>query len=80
MHGHKIINQNSLHYVTLTVVGWLDVFSIEIYRKEVVKCLQFSKAQKSPCFSKQGLFLIVFIVEHSSVSREYNANTLLEPH
>ncbi len=27
MHGHKIINQNVLHYITFTVVGWIDVFS-----------------------------------------------------
>ena len=31
MHGHKIINQNALHYLTFTVVGWVDVFSKDEY-------------------------------------------------
>jgi len=27
MSGHKIVNQNELHFLTMTVVGWIDVFS-----------------------------------------------------
>jgi putative transposase len=46
MHGHKIINQNSLHYVTLTIVGWTDVFSREIYKKEIIKSLQYCQQNK----------------------------------
>lgn len=39
MHGHKIINQNALHYITFTVVGWIDVFSKDDYRKIIIDSL-----------------------------------------
>jgi len=31
MHGHKIINQNALHFITFTTVGWVDVFTRDAY-------------------------------------------------
>ena len=29
---HKIINQNELHFLTFTVVGWVDIFTRLIYK------------------------------------------------
>jgi putative transposase len=55
MHGHKIINQNSLHYVTLTIVGWIDVFSREIYKKEIIKSLQY-------CQQNKGLIIYAYVI------------------
>jgi REP element-mobilizing transposase RayT len=46
MHGHKIINQNSLHYLTFTVVGWIDVFSNDIYRKIIIDSLIYCQKEK----------------------------------
>ncbi len=39
MHGHKIINKNALHYITFSVVGWVDVFSKDEYRKILIDSL-----------------------------------------
>ncbi len=47
MRGHKIINQNALHYITFTVVGWIDVFSNDDYRKNYnLKLIVLSIAKK----------------------------------
>lgn len=32
MAGYKITHQNALHYLTLTTVGWIDVFTRQRYR------------------------------------------------
>jgi putative transposase len=55
MNGHKIINQNSLHYLTLTIVGWIDVFSREIYKKEIIKSLQY-------CQQNKGLIIYAYVI------------------
>jgi len=41
MHGHKIINQNKLHFITCTVVGWLDVFTRSKYKDIIIDSLNF---------------------------------------
>ena len=46
MHGHKIENQNGLHYLTITVVGWLDVFTREAYRKVILDSLKYCQLHK----------------------------------
>jgi len=44
MNGHKITNQNSLHFVTFTVVGWVVVFTRPVYKDMIIeiahRCLQ----------------------------------------
>ena len=41
MNGHKIINQNAPHYMTFTVVGWIDVFSRKAYKEVVTETMKF---------------------------------------
>ena len=36
MNGHKIINQNGLHFLTFTVVGWVDVFTRLSYKEVII--------------------------------------------
>ena len=55
MHGHKIINQNSLHYVTLTVVGWIDVFTRDQYRKILIDSIVF-------CQKEKGLIINAYVI------------------
>jgi len=45
---YVIKNQNALHFVTFTVVGWVDVFTRNAYKKEVVDSLNY-------CIEKKGL-------------------------
>ena len=55
MHGHKIINQNALHYITFTVVGWIDVFSKDEYRKIIIDSLIY-------CQNERGLVLNAYVI------------------
>jgi putative transposase len=55
MHGHKIINQNALHYITFTVVGWMDVFSKEEYRKIIIDSLIY-------CQKEKGLIINAYVI------------------
>jgi len=55
MHGHKIVNQNALHFITLTVVGWVDVFTRDEYRKIIIDSLIF-------CQKEKGLILNAYVI------------------
>ncbi|PSR11595.1 MAG: transposase [Bacteroidetes bacterium] len=46
MHGHKIVNQNALHFLTMTVVGWLDVFSRQAYRDVLLDSFRHCQQEK----------------------------------
>lgn len=55
MNGHKIINQNALHYITFTVVGWVDVFSKDDNRKIIIDSLIY-------CQKEKGLVLNAYVI------------------
>jgi REP element-mobilizing transposase RayT len=55
MHGHKIVNQNAPHFVTLSVVGWIDVFSRDMYRKIIIDSLSF-------CQKEKGLVINAYVI------------------
>ncbi|TNE64224.1 MAG: hypothetical protein EP344_03960 [Bacteroidetes bacterium] len=56
MAGYKISNQNALHYLTLTTVGWVDVFTRQRYRGILLDSLG-----KCDCWAKSSDFGRVFI-------------------
>lgn len=60
MHGHKIINQNALHFITLTVVGWVDVFSRSIYRDLIIESLIY-------CQKEKGLIINAYVIMSNHV-------------
>ncbi|KIO51545.1 REP-associated tyrosine transposase [Flavobacterium hibernum] len=45
--GYIIRDQNLPHFITATVVDWIDVFSRQNYRDIVVDCLDFCRKNKS---------------------------------
>ncbi|MEP7196680.1 MAG: transposase [Saprospiraceae bacterium] len=55
MHGHKIINQNALHFITLTVVGWIDVFERQEYKELLIESLKH-------CQKEKGLVVCAFVI------------------
>jgi putative transposase len=55
MNGNKIINQNSLHFITMTVVGWIDIFTKDNYRKIIVESLVF-------CQREKGLVINAYVI------------------
>lgn len=55
MGGHRIINQNELHFLTFTVVGWVDIFTRKIYRDIIMESLEYS-------IKERGLLLFAYVV------------------
>ena len=45
--GYKIRNQFGLHFMTFTVVGWIDLFSLKLYRDIFIKNMQYCRKEKN---------------------------------
>jgi putative transposase len=46
MSRYKIVGQDRLHFVTLTVVDWVDVFIRKRYKDIIIESLQYCQANK----------------------------------
>ncbi len=55
MHGHKITNQNGIHFLTMTVVGWIDVFTRSQYCDILKESLEF-------CQKEKGLVINAYVI------------------
>ncbi len=55
MGGHKIHNQNALHFLTFTVVGWVDVFTRKDYCEIIIESLKY-------CQQKKGLIICAYVI------------------
>lgn len=55
MHGHKIKNQDALHFITITVVGWVDIFTRMQYKDIIIESLKF-------CVQNKGLKLYAYVI------------------
>ena len=44
--GYQIKNQHSLHYITLQVVYWVDIFTRKTYRDIIIESLQYCQQEK----------------------------------
>ncbi len=53
--GYQIKEQDKLHFVTLQVVEWVDIFSKEKYRKIIIKNLKY-------CVENKGLEIYAWVI------------------
>ena len=53
--GYQIRNQNEIHFITLTVVGWIDLFVSPECRKIIIQNLDY-------CQKKKGLTIFAFVI------------------
>lgn len=53
--GFVIRDQSLPHFITATVVDWIDVFSRKVYRDEVVQCLNY-------CINNKGMNLYGYVI------------------
>lgn len=60
MHGHQIINQNALYFLTFTVVGWVDVFSRKQYKDILIDSLKY-------CQRSKGLVIYAYVIMSNHV-------------
>jgi len=55
MPGYKIHHQYKLHYLTLTIVGWVDIFTRPVYKDIIIDSLKF-------CQEKKGLVVNAYTI------------------
>ena len=55
MNGHKIKNQNAVHFITPTVVGWMDIFTRNVYKEIIIESLKY-------CIQNKGLSLHAYVI------------------
>jgi putative transposase len=53
--GYQIRDQEGLYYLTLTTVGWIDVFSRQRYRDIIIESFKFCQAHK-------GLIIYAYVI------------------
>ena len=53
--GYTISDQKGLHFLTFTVVGWVDVFTRDIYRQIVMDSFRY-------CIAEKGLILHAYVI------------------
>jgi putative transposase len=53
--GYKIRDQFATHFLTFTVVGWIDIFTRQCYREIITDSLKF-------CIEKKGLLLGAYVI------------------
>lgn len=44
--GYKIRDQAGMYFLTLTVVGWVDVFTRQVYRDQLLKGIRFHQEER----------------------------------
>jgi len=67
LEGYKIRDQSRPHFLTITVVDWIDVFSKEIYRKCVMDCFDF-------CIKNKGMVLYGYVIMSNHVHMIVQSN------
>ena len=60
MGRYKIHNQKALHFLTLTTVGWIDVFTRATYKDILIDSLKH-------CTAKKGLILYAYVIMSNHV-------------
>ena len=55
MPRYKIFDQRGLNYLTLTTVGWIDLFSRKAYKDIIIESLQF-------CQQNKGLVIYGYVI------------------
>jgi REP element-mobilizing transposase RayT len=53
--GYIIRDQEKAHFITSTVVDWIDVFTRQSYKNVIIECLDF-------CIKKKGMLLYGYVI------------------
>ncbi len=59
-HGYKIENQKEAHFLTFQIVGWVDLFTRQIYRDIVIDSLKY-------CRTGKGLQIFGYVIMSNHV-------------
>ena len=64
--GYIIRDQEKIHFITATVVDWIDVFTRKSYKDIVIDCLAF-------CIKNKGMLLYGYVIMSNHVHLIVNA-------
>jgi REP element-mobilizing transposase RayT len=53
--GFAIRDQSLPHFITATVVDWIDVFTRKVFRDEVIKCFDY-------CIKNKGMIIYGYVI------------------
>ena len=75
--GYVIRNQEKAHFITATVVDWIDVFTRQVYRDCVIDCLNY-------CVANKGMIVYGYVIMSNHIhmiiqSEEGKLSDLLSP-
>lgn len=65
--GYKIRDQSATHFLTFTIMGWIDIFSRQRYRDLVLQSFQF-------CRQKKGLLIGSYVVMSNHIHTIWTAS------
>jgi REP element-mobilizing transposase RayT len=65
--GYIIRNQSLPHFLTATVVDWIDVFTRKVYRDEVIKCFDY-------CIKNKGMILFSYVIMSNHIHMIVQSN------
>ncbi|WMW78785.1 transposase [Flavobacterium sp. 20NA77.7] len=66
--GYIIREQEKAHFVTTTVVDWIDVFSRKNYRDCIIECLDY-------CIKNKGMILYGYVIMSNHIHMIIQSNT-----
>jgi REP element-mobilizing transposase RayT len=55
LYGYKIRDQSLPHFITATVVDWVDVFTRKSYRDIVIECMNY-------CITNKAMILYGYVI------------------
>jgi REP element-mobilizing transposase RayT len=65
--GYVIRDQNLPHFLTATIVDWVDVFTRKIYRDTVIECFDF-------CIKNKGMILYSYVIMSNHIHMVVQSN------
>jgi REP element-mobilizing transposase RayT len=65
--GYKIIEQDKLHFITLQVVEWIDIFTRKSYRDIIIENLKY-------CQDKKGLEIYGWVIMSNHIHMLVRSN------
>jgi REP element-mobilizing transposase RayT len=65
--GYKIRDQDLPHFITATVVDWIDVFTRKSYRDCIIECLDY-------CMKNKGMILYGYVIMSNHIHMIVQSN------
>ncbi|WP_338136761.1 transposase [Flavobacterium psychrophilum] len=65
--GYKIRDQALPHFITATVVDWIDVFTRKSYRDCIIECLDY-------CIKNKGMILYGYVIMSNHIHMIVQSN------